>query len=65
MNLTAGDIMTSPVISVKASSQVKDLIDVLNDHTISGCPVVDDEGRLVGVVSITDLLAANVGEDEI
>ena len=28
-------------------------------------PVVDDDGLLVGVISITDLLAANLGDDEI
>ena len=65
MNLKARDIMTQPVVSVNETAQVKELVAMLNKNTISGAPVVDDAGLLVGVISITDLLAANVGEDEL
>ena len=65
MNLKASDIMTQPVVAVNEAAPVKDLIQLLNEKSISGVPVVDDEGGLVGVISITDLLAANIGEIDI
>jgi CBS domain-containing protein len=65
MNLKASDIMTQPVVAVNEAAPVKDLIQLLNEKSISGVPVVDDEGGLVGVISITDLLAANIGDDEL
>lgn len=65
MNLTARDIMTSPVVSVNEATPVKDLMHLLSTRTISGAPVVDEAGDLVGVISITDLLAANIGDDEL
>jgi CBS domain-containing protein len=64
MNLTAKDFMTTPVISVHESTTVRDLVALLNEKSISGVPVVNDAGELVGVISITDLLAANVGDVE-
>jgi CBS domain-containing protein len=64
MNHVARGVMTSPVISVHESTSVNDLVKLLNDKSISGAPVIDDDGALVGVVSITDLLAANVGDEE-
>ena len=64
MNILAKEIMTSPVISVEETTPVKDLFTLLSENGISGVPVVDTEGTLTGVVSITDLLAANIGDDE-
>ena len=64
MNLTARDLMTAPVISVQETTRVKELVGLLNEKSISGVPVVDEEGVLVGVISITDLLSANIGDDE-
>jgi CBS domain-containing protein len=64
MNLAASDVMTQTVVSVSESLSVKELIDLLNENTITGVPVVDEEGLLVGVISITDLLAANFSDDE-
>lgn len=64
MKLTASDLMTAPVVSVSESLSVRDLIDLLNEHKITGVPVVDKEGLLVGVISISDLLAANFTDDE-
>jgi len=47
--------MTREVVSVRASDKVRDAWMVLIDTGISGAPVVDNEGTLVGVLSNTDI----------
>ena len=64
MNVSARDIMSAEVFSVSETTSVKELIDLLNEKMITGVPVVNAEGLLVGVISITDLLEANFGDDE-
>ena len=54
---SAGDIMTSPVITVPADATGQHIADVLTAHGISAAPVVDADGRLLGLVSEFDLLA--------
>ncbi len=54
--LTARDIMTREVITVTDESTVKELARILSIHQISGVPVIDDKGRLVGVVTESDLI---------
>ncbi|HTX68735.1 MAG TPA: CBS domain-containing protein [Thermoleophilia bacterium] len=53
----ARDIMTSPAITVKAGLPVKDLVALFRDRRIGGAPVVDDDGRLIGIVTEGDLMA--------
>jgi len=53
----ARDIMTAPVITVKPDLAVKDLVALFRDQRIGGAPVVDDDGRLVGIVTEGDLMA--------
>ncbi len=52
----AKDIMTANVITVNANDDVDKMARLLLEHRISGLPVVDDNGKLVGVVSETDLV---------
>ena len=54
--ILAKDIMTPHVITVQPDLSVRELVGVMTQHRIYGCPVVDDDGRLVGVVSVTDVL---------
>jgi len=56
---TAADIMTRNVITVTTSTSVKDLARLLTEHNISGVPVVDDSGALIGVVTESDLIDQN------
>jgi CBS domain-containing protein len=56
MSVTAKDIMTTEIISVHEQMRVLDLTNYLNAHDVSGAPVVNDLGHLVGVVSTTDVL---------
>jgi CBS domain-containing protein len=55
--LTAGAIMTSDLVTVRPDASVQEAIDVLLNQQISGLPVVDNDGRLVGVITEFALLA--------
>lgn len=54
--LTARDIMTTEVISVTTETSLKDLARTFIETRYSNLPVLDDNGRLVGVISETDLV---------
>ena len=51
------DVMTTRVIAVQADATYADLAAMLREHRVSGFPVVDGDGVVVGVVSESDLLA--------
>src|SRR5688572_24908905 len=53
--LTARDVMNREVLTVRVDLSVRELAAFLTENQISGAPVVDREGRLVGVVSLTDV----------
>ena len=53
--LTARDIMNPVIWTVKDDMAVQELATFLTEKQISGAPVVDRAGKLVGVVSLTDL----------
>ena len=55
-NLTAKDIMTAQVITVSEDLPVSKLAKLLTNRMISGAPVVDQEGNLIGVVSLSDIV---------
>jgi len=55
--MQAKEIMTQPVIAVTPSTPVKSLAKILNKNRISGVPVLDKRGRVVGIVSEQDLLS--------
>lgn len=50
------DVMTSQVVCVRPSTPYKELVLVLTDQRLSAVPVVDDQRRVLGVVSEADLL---------
>lgn len=54
--MKARDIMVSPVITVKPSSSVREVAKIFLERRISAVPVVDDHGKLVGIVSEGDLM---------
>jgi len=51
------EIMTSNVISVGEDTSVRDVARILDRHRISGLPVTDNLGHMVGLVSEYDLIA--------
>jgi CBS domain-containing protein len=54
--LTAADIMTPSVITVAPDTPVREIAKLLCARRISGVPVVDPEGAIVGIVSEGDLM---------
>jgi len=57
--LTAKDIMTKKVITVKPETSIEELSALFVKHGISGAPVIDDAGGLFGVVTENDLISQN------
>jgi len=51
------EIMTSQPITVNGSMEVVEAARVLLDHRINGVPVVDDAGKLVGILCQSDIIA--------
>lgn len=51
------DVMTSAVITVAPETTFKEVAEQLLDYGVSGVPVVDGQGRLVGLVTEADLMS--------
>ena len=47
---------TKPVITIPVGTRVSELIALLEERFISGAPVVDKEGKMLGMVSKTDIV---------
>ena len=57
MSATVQDVMTTDVVAVRRDASFKDVATMLGRHRVSAFPVVDDEGKVIGVVSEADLLS--------
>jgi CBS domain-containing protein len=54
----AADLMTTDLITVKPDVSLLDASRIMLDHSISSLPVVDDSGKLVGIITKSDLVRA-------
>lgn len=61
MPKTVADIMSRNPIVVKPETPLNQAIQTLAERRISGLPVVDDSGKLVGIISETDLMWQQTG----
>jgi len=52
------ELMTQNVLAVKKDVSLRKLVKLLDENRITGAPVVDDEGRLIGIVSGKDVIRA-------
>lgn len=50
------DVMTTEVVTLGEDTPYRDIVELLTGRGVSGAPVLDDNGRVVGVVSAVDLL---------
>ena len=57
MNTTVKDVMTTHVVAVRLKATYKDMATRLREFRVSAFPVLDNDNRVVGVVSEADLLA--------
>lgn len=62
--LRAGDIMTKSVTVVCTEDSLSAAVQSLRDAQITGAPVVDEDGRLVGIISISDLVGQPGSTDD-
>jgi CBS domain-containing protein len=67
--LTASAIMNDNVVTIHQDASIQDAIDLLLNNQISGLPVINDAGKLVGIVTEFALLAIaydkNVSQDTV
>lgn len=64
-NRTARDIMRTDIVTIAPDDTVGRLMKLLRDHSVSGAPVIDRDGALVGVVSVSDILREALREEEL
>jgi CBS domain-containing protein len=57
MNTTVRNVMTNTVVAVKKDVSYKEMAALLRKYRISAFPVLDDEQKVIGIVSEADLLA--------
>jgi CBS-domain-containing membrane protein len=55
----AKDIMTKDVITVKPEATVEELARLLMNNKVSGVPVINDNKKLIGIVTENDLITQN------
>jgi CBS domain-containing protein len=61
--IIAKDIMAPAIISVTPESSLDDAMELLVENRISGIPVINEEGRLVGIISEADRIKIIGGPD--
>ncbi len=60
---SVAEVMTSPVLSVTGTTPLQEAVQLMSDHHISGLPVLDELGALVGELSEQDLMVRESGFD--
>ena len=63
MGSTVKDVMTTQVVTVGTAASFKEMVVKMRESGVSALPVVDGEGRVIGVVSEADMLNKEAGLD--
>ena len=63
MGSTVKDVMTTQVVAVRQAASFKEMVVKMRDSRVSAFPVLDDGGRVIGVVSEADMLNKEAGLD--
>lgn len=61
MPKTVADAMSHDPVVVRSETPLNEAIQILAERRISGLPVVDDAGQLIGIISETDLMWQETG----
>jgi CBS domain-containing protein len=64
MKTAVKDVMTTRVIWVKKDATFREMAVALRDHRVSAFPVIDEDGKVIGVVSEADMLNKEALGDE-
>ena len=59
-DMRVADLMTIDPITVAIDATIEEAEELMRRHHVTGLPVVDDAGRLIGVISQTDILFLDV-----
>jgi len=65
MSSTVKDVMSTHVIAVRRSAQYKEMAAMLRSQRVSAFPVIDEDNKVIGVVSETDLLTKEALEGSV
>ena len=57
MNATVKDVMTTQVVAVRSGATFKEMAAALRQYRVSAFPVIDEQEKVIGIVSEADLLA--------
>ncbi len=57
MRTKVKDVMTTRVVAVRGNATFKDLATLLTEYRVSAFPVLDNDGKVIGVVSEADMLS--------
>lgn len=63
VQLTAGALMTTPAVTIGPDATIPGAARLMNTHHISRLPVIDEKGKLIGIVSRRDLLSVFLRPD--
>ncbi len=55
MNMSARDVMSSPVVTASPDMRIEDCCRILEDKQVRRAPVADDQGQCCGIVSLADI----------
>jgi CBS domain-containing membrane protein len=62
-SVTARDIMTRDVVSVKPEDTLENVVGAMSAKRISGVPVLDPAGKVLGIISEKDIVSRLLGDD--
>ncbi len=65
ISLKASDVMTRNPVTLQGGESIASAVETLERHQITGAPVVDSEGRLIGVLSLWDVVRSRQGGGEL
>lgn len=62
--ITVEQVMTKDVLTIKADSPILDAAETMLDYKVSGLPVVDDKGQVIGMITESDIFKMLVATRE-
>ncbi len=62
--ITVEQVMTKDVLTIKADSSILDAAETMLEYKVSGLPVVDDKGQVIGMITESDIFKMLVATRE-